>query len=110
MTTHNASAIDAITAEPSEDAEFEEMIRHTAYYKKGFKEGLEEARAEAKQKRIEKGISEGRVMSAVAIIQNRVFSIEAIAEILHLTAEEITAVQAMLQQSSNGNGSNDTHL
>jgi hypothetical protein len=95
MTKHNASAIDAITDTLSLNNEFEEMIKQTAFYRKGEKTGREEGR------------EEGKILTALAIIRKGKMSLAAVAETLELTPEEITAIEALLQQSSNGNGKHD---
>jgi predicted transposase/invertase (TIGR01784 family) len=101
MTKRNASAVKAIIAELSINPQFEEMIKQTDYYQKGKQEGREEG--------MEKGMEKGKIITALALIRNGLVSMEAVAQTLALTPEEIAAIQALLHQSSNGNGSNGAH-
>jgi hypothetical protein len=96
MTKHNVPTIDAINAELNQNKEFAEMIKQTPYYKNGYAEGDEKGE--------KRGRKEGRVETTVEFIRNGFASLEALIDKLHLTAEEIAAIEAKLQQSSNGNG------
>jgi hypothetical protein len=97
MANYNASDIDAITTELLTDEEFYEMVKMSQFYTKLQEDSKEE------------GKEEGRLNTALEIIRSGAISLDALTNMLRLTPAEIAAIQAMLQQSSNGNGSKGEH-
>jgi predicted transposase YdaD len=91
------------------DDEFDEMVKMSKFYTKlkeesfqeGFREGIEQVRKE--------NIERGKLLTIAQIIRSGAVSLEATTDRLRLTPAEIDAIQALLQQSSNGNGSNGAH-
>jgi hypothetical protein len=75
------------------DDEFDEMVKMSKFYTKLQEDSIEK----------------GKVLMAAEIIRSGIASLEELSETLHLTPAEITAIQAMLQRSSNGNGSIGGH-
>jgi predicted transposase YdaD len=83
------------------NTEFVEMIKQTPFYQMGDAEGEQRGEKRGEQK--------GRVNTTVEIIRNGIASLETLIQTLNLTPEEIAAIEALLQQSSNGNG-NGQHI
>jgi hypothetical protein len=100
-TKHNVNALKTIIAELKMNTEFVEMIKQTPFYQMGDAEGEQRGEKRGEQK--------GRVNTTVEIIRNGIASLETLIQTLNLTPEEIAAIEALLQQSSNGNG-NGQHI
>jgi hypothetical protein len=118
MVKHNTGAIDAITKNLITDDEFHEMIKMSTFWttvkeefiEEGIEKGIEQGIEEGIEKGIEQGIKQGKVLTAVEIICGGIASLEALTQTLRLTSEEIAAIQAMIQQTSNGNGNGKNGL